>query len=204
METLTSDQLDALRELFNVGVGRAAGMLNRMLSISVKLRVPIVHLLHADQVLTVLNEFGVEPVAAVKLPFRGEFNGYAILIFPPADAAQIADSLMGQDYEPTDMDALRAGTINEVGNVVLNAVLGTISDGLDTHLRYSIPTYREDSVGRLLQLDLESSHGTLIIAHVTFSLMELEVEGDIVLYMELGSMEPLIHLLDGLINTTDG
>ena len=58
MVTLSPDQLDAIRELFNVGVGQAAGMLNQMLDISVKLRVPHVFVLRADEVLSVLGEFG--------------------------------------------------------------------------------------------------------------------------------------------------
>jgi chemotaxis protein CheC len=205
MEILTSDQLDALHELFNVGVGQAAGMLNQMLGMTVKLRVPVVHLLQANQVLSVLNEFGVDPVAAVKLPFRGEFDGFAVLIFPPADAAQIANNLMGQDSESTDMDALRVGTINEVGNVVLNAVLGTISNQLEMCLRYSIPTYREITVGELFQLDLEeTSQSTLIVARVNFLLLELEVEGNIVVYLHVGGMEPLVNMLDKLVAPTDG
>jgi chemotaxis protein CheC len=203
MATLTPDQLDALRELFNVGVGQAAGMLNQMLNCRVKLRVPVVHLLPADQVLSVLHEFGVEPVAAVKLPFRNELNGSALLIFPPADAARIADTAMGRHNEPTDMDALRVGTINEVGNVVLNAVLGTIANRLETQLRYSIPTYLEDTVGRLFQLDSDGPRGTLIVARVNFLLMELEVEGNIVLYMDVDSMEPLVRVLERLYEPTD-
>jgi chemotaxis protein CheC len=203
MLTLSSDQLDALRELFNVGVGQAAGMLSQMLGMSVQLRVPIVHVLPADQVLSVLNEFGVEPVAAVKLPFRSEFNGSAMLIFPADDAARIADCLTGQNNELKDMDALRVGTINEVGNIVLNAVMGTIANRLGIHFRYSIPTYLEDSVGRLFQLDLDQTRGTLIVARVNFLLMELEIEGNIVLYMDVDSMEPLLHVLERLFNSTD-
>ena len=103
-----------------------------------------------------------------------------MLIFPPADAARIADSVTGQFHELTDMDALRVGTITEVGNVVLNAVVGTIANRLDIHLRYSIPTYREDTVGVLFQLSVDSPHGTLIVARVNFLILELEVEGNIV------------------------
>ena len=200
---LNPDQLDALKELINVGVGRAAATLNRILHTHVKLRAPIVRLLPADQVLTVLSELGVGPAACVKLPFRGVLVGAASLVFPLTDAAKIVNILTDQDNENTDMDALRVGTLKEVGNVVLNAVMGTIANRLDKQLRYSMPGYREDTVGGLFHLDAGGNAGHLIVARVNFLLEKLLVEGNIVLYMEVGSMDPLIDALNQLINTTN-
>ena len=44
---LTPDQADILRELMNIGVGRAAGMLNEMTDAYVRLQVPSVGIFSA-------------------------------------------------------------------------------------------------------------------------------------------------------------
>ncbi|MFT4577359.1 MAG: chemotaxis protein CheC [Nitrospinales bacterium] len=46
---LTDDQLDALGELFNIGVGKAADNLNQMLDCQIQIRVPHLEVLALNE-----------------------------------------------------------------------------------------------------------------------------------------------------------
>ena len=52
---VTSYQVDALTELINIGVGRAAGMLNQILEAHIQLQVPSVKIFPHSQIEHVLN-----------------------------------------------------------------------------------------------------------------------------------------------------
>ncbi|MFP5259477.1 MAG: chemotaxis protein CheC, partial [Acidobacteriota bacterium] len=47
--SLSSLQLDILQELINIGVGRAAGMLNQMVNTHIQLQVPVLRVLTPKQ-----------------------------------------------------------------------------------------------------------------------------------------------------------
>ena len=46
---LTINQLDVLKELVNVGIGQAAGMLNEMIEFRIRLQVPAISLLSLSE-----------------------------------------------------------------------------------------------------------------------------------------------------------
>lgn len=196
---LTDVQHDALRELINIGVGKAAGLMNRMLESYVCLEAPEVRFLSPDQV----EEFAVElrdgVHASVRLPFHGLISGFSTVLFPPADATKIVDVLTGTGALSKDMDSLRIGTLNEIGNVLLNAVMGAVANLLDERLEYSIPRYFEGSLSEILQLHSRDSQASLIVARIRFQLEKHCLVGNIVLYLEVGSMKPLTTVLDKFI-----
>jgi chemotaxis protein CheC len=197
--TMSAQQLDALGELVNLGVGQAAETLNRMLETHVRLEAPQVQFLPLGDMKTVANSLGGGNFAAIRLPFRGVVGGFASLLFPPSDAVTIADLMVGNASDATDLDAMRIGALQEVGNIVLNAVMGTMASLLDEHLEYTIPTFVEDSLPRMLHLETGNHDAHFILARVTFLLETHRIEGNVILYLEVGSVDPLIHVLDRFI-----
>ena len=197
--TMTPQQLDALGELVNIGVGQAAETLNRMLETHVRLEAPHVQFLPLREMMSVADKLGSGDFAAIRLPFRGVVGGFASLLFPPSDAITIADLMAGTASATADLDAMRIGALEEVGNIVLNAVMGTMATLLDEHLEYTIPTFVEDSLPRMLHLETGNPDAHFILARVTFLLESHRIEGNFILYLEMGSVEPLIHILDRFV-----
>ena len=69
---LTADQIDALQELVNIGVGRAANMLNEMLETRILLQVPFIKILSPlDLKQELEGRFSEDYLAAVRLGFSG-------------------------------------------------------------------------------------------------------------------------------------
>ena len=196
-------QLDALTELMNIGVGRAAGMLNQMVHSPIELHVPIVSVLLASQLADELEQPTQESLSFVRLVFQGSILGTAALLFPTDSAANLVAALTGGEPDSPDLDAVRAGTLSEVGNIVINGVMGSIGNVLSLPLTYELPTYLEAT---LLQL-FERSQGagvqvqtdpTVLVAHTRFTVRDLEIQGTILLIFEVFSFDSLLASIDAL------
>jgi len=199
MMQFSTQQLDALCELINVSVGQAAGILNSMLKSYVALDVPYVDVLGRDGIQAATAELGIGEIAAIRLPFQGVVQGFASLLFPPQDASKIADLLVGQTDDTTDLDAVRISTLQEVGNVILNTVMGTIANLLEEHLEFFIPTFVEGTLLQMLHQEMQETEACCILARITFRLEEHQITGNLMMYFEVGSVKPLIEVLENFI-----
>jgi chemotaxis protein CheC len=195
---LTSDQIDILKELINIGVGRAAGMLNDMLLSRVQLQVPYVKVFSPLTLQEEMGELGGDKLSTVRLTFKGPFSGIASLVFPPDSAAKLVDILTGEEPGDTDLDSIRIGTLTEVGNIILNGVMGSIGNVLERHINYSVPAYIEDNIEHLLLADDPDSNTTILLAHTRFTIEQLQIEGDIILLFEVGSFDALLAAIDAI------
>ncbi len=197
MSLLTAAQLDALQELINIGIGRSASMLNQMLDVHVQLRVPQVKVLPAAVVEQELaQQLGLDPLSTVQLGFSGSFSGLAQLVFPTVSAAKLVSALMSENTDqPEDLDAIRSGTLSEIGNIVLNGVMGMISNLLHQHLKYTMPIYLEERVDHLLSLKSVVEDDVVLLAQTRFLIEKLLVTGDIILLFKIGSFDTLLSAI---------
>jgi chemotaxis protein CheC len=191
----TNRQLDALKELINIGVGRGAEVLNTMLSSHIRLSIPFVRVLTPDAFQNEMMTLGSGQIAAVDLGFRGEFSGTAELIFPAETASKLVTSLTGEAPIAKDLDAIRAGTLCEIGNIVLNGVLGSISNILQLHFNYSVPDYHEGVLTSMW--NFHDKDVSILLARTRFVVEQLEIEGDIILFFEVGALDTLLASIDG-------
>jgi chemotaxis protein CheC len=193
---LSAIQLDALRELINIGVGRAAGILNALIQSHVHLHVPFVEVLSPAAVESKAQTLGRDMLSTVQLSFRGPFSGVASLVFPPESAAKLIAVLTNEDFPADDLDSIRIGTLTEVGNIVLNGVMGVIGNELQQRIHYSVPTYAESSMEILFFLNDSNGHRTVIWAQAQFTIEQHQINGDIVLLFEVGSFNVLLDAID--------
>ncbi len=193
---LTADQIDAIQELVNIGVGRAAGVLNQMLDAPIRLQIPYIKIgspLELQQELEA--SLGAERVAAVRQDFSGSFSGIAELVFPTESACILAAMLTGEEPGTPDLDAVRIGTLSEIGNILINSVIGSIANVLEQRLDYALPTYMEDTVENLLTSKDSVGKTTILLAQTQFSVEQLQIRGDIILIFELGSFDVLLNAI---------
>ncbi|NET32000.1 MAG: chemotaxis protein CheC [Cyanothece sp. SIO1E1] len=194
---LTADQLDALRELVNVGVGQAAGMLNEMIEFHIRLQVPVLKLLTLLELQQELGgRLGLDQLAAVQLDFGGSFAGTAQLVFPTDSAATLVAVLTGEEPGSPDLDSLKIGTLTEVGNIVINGVMGSISNMLMQPLHYEVPAYTEENIEHLFPLEKADAKTTVLLAQARFDVEELQVQGDIILFFGGGSFNALLAAIE--------
>lgn len=189
-------QIDALKELINIGVGKAAGVLSEMVSCHIRLQVPFIKILPVNDLKVEMVELGRHRISAVKLGFKGPFAGSAALVFPPDSASKLVSVLTGEEPGSVDLDSVRVGTLSEVGNIVINGVMGSIANVLKEHIDYSLPNYVEDNISNLLDMEGQASFTTVLLARTRFIIEQLHIEGDILLIFEVGSFDALIAAID--------
>jgi len=194
--SLTDKEKDALKELINIGVGKAAGVLSDMLRCHISLQVPFIKVLTRNELRNEIEELSRDTVSAVRLGFKGSFTGTAALVFPPDSASKLVSVLVSEEPEDMDFDSLRVGTLSEVGNIVINGVMGSISNILKQHINYSLPAYIEDNIENLLMADNLLTDITVLLAHTRFRIEKFYIEGDIILIFEAGSFGALISAID--------
>ncbi len=193
---LTADQIDAIQELVNIGVGRAAGVLNQMLDAPIRLQIPYIKIGSPLELQLELEaSLGAERVAAVRQDFSGSFSGIAELVFPTESASILAAMLTGEEPGTPDLDAVRIGTLSEIGNILINSVIGSIANVLEQRLDYALPTYMEDTVENLLTSKNSVGETTILLAQTQFSVEQLQIRGDIILIFELGSFDVLLNAI---------
>lgn len=196
---LTLYQLDALREMINIGVGRAAGILNAMLRSHIILRLPEVGVLSKAEVEAKASQYGAEVFAAVRLGFRGPFAGNASLVFPEDSAAKLVVMLTEGEAglsDDNDLDSIRIGTLTEVGNIVLNSVMGAIGNDLKQHIFYSVPTFQEESLRKMLADSTPDADSNVVWVQTQFSVEDHPIDGDIILVFEMGSLDLLLNAVN--------
>lgn len=195
---ITPLQLDTLRELINIGIGQAAGVLNQMTRTHIRLEVPEVRILDSAA-LPVEGLFSNlrEQVSAIELPFHGPFSGTAVLAFPPPSAQRLVTIVAGQEAEGLDMDSLRLATLQEIGNIVLNGIMGSLGNILGQHLDYLPVEYFEDTFENLLK-SIDAPQSMVIFIRAHFELEGSLIGGDILIFFRLGSFTLLAQSLERL------
>lgn len=193
---VTPAQIDALKELINIGVGRAAGVLSEMVKCRILLQVPFIKILSPAELKNEIGSFGRSRVSAVQLGFSGPFAGSAALVFPPDSASKLVSVLTGEEPGTHDLDSVRVGTLNEIGNIVINGVMGSIANVLKQHITYSLPNYFEDNIDKLIPSGLVTLQTTILLAHTRFTIEQLQIEGDIILIFEVGSFDALLAAIN--------
>jgi len=192
---LTSEQRDALTEIVNVGVGRAASALNDLIKGHVELKVPHVDLLSFDTVGTALQGLARDPVSSVQMGFKGSLEGSAFLVFPQQSAAELVGLVSGSGSGPVDLDSIQASTLTEIGNIVISGVMGTLASLLDKAVRYSLPVYERHPLLELLAQRREQNP-LILLAKTSFTIRRsVTIEGHLLLLFELSSLDSLLSLL---------
>ena len=94
-ELLNELELDALTEMVNIGVSRAAASLRDMVGEQVLLSVPKVTLVSRDKAIATLSENEVSHLVGVHQVFEGDITGRALLIFPDTKSLELVRAVTG-------------------------------------------------------------------------------------------------------------
>jgi chemotaxis protein CheC len=195
---LTAVQEDALKELLNIGFGRAAASLSQLTGHRVLLDVPAVSIHPIEDLKDALASVIRDDVASVHQIFSGPVAGDALLILNYQAAGILKELLTDEPALPLHVDASAREVLTEVGNILLNACLGTFGNLLDVQVSFSIP-----------HLDLDTLHGVLgsllvnregmrygLLVHAGFQLRDAAVTGYLVIVLSVASLDRLIKAVE--------
>ncbi|MDX3774112.1 chemotaxis protein CheC [Chromatiaceae bacterium AAb-1] len=186
-------QKDALCEIFNISVSQAAAAMSEIIRATVKLTVPKVEICDVETAVAYLNQ-GNARICGVSQTFHGSFDGKAILIFPEERSLELVRLMMGIDVPMELLTDMEQDALAEVGNIVLNACLASLSDMFSQQFDCELPQLVEGNSLSLLQG--YGAGNVLILLHIKFSVAEHALEGYIIFVVNAHSMKALEQSVD--------
>lgn len=191
---MKDDHLDFLVELLTIGAGRSSEILSEMLDTYIQLSIPSIRQIDVRDLRNTIPEYLNQEVSVIDLMFKGDVSGESKLIFPVESARILGNLLLDADADE-DFDIAKVGVLTEVGNIVLNSIMGTISNYLKINFEYQIPVFQHNFTRNSLD-DLSKSTDTLLLADTRFIAEEHSIQGDIALLFTMKSMKDLTMLMD--------
>jgi len=195
---LTQGQRDALIELLNIGFGRAAASLSELTGHRVLLEVPQVSVHPIDELTRTLRVVLDDQIATVHQIFSGPVGGDALLILNHTAAGMLKELLTSEPPLPLPIDASAREVLTEVGNILLNACLGTFGNILQVQVSFSVPHLTLETlhdVMKSLMINREGLRYALVV-HAGFKLRDAEVKGYLVIVLSVASLDRLIRAVE--------
>lgn len=198
--TLGELERDALTEIVNIGVGRAASSLRKMIGDQVTLSVPAIDIVSQRRAARLISEREAAELVAVRQDFDGAFAGRALLIFPESNSLELVRAVTGESLSAEDLADMEREALTETGNVILNSCLATIANMLKRSLAMTIPEVLHGNSVALFEIDeLAGEDGLVLFLYIDFAVRKRDIRGYIAMIMDIPSLEKLKELLDEFI-----
>lgn len=212
---LTEIQQDALAELFNVFVGRAAGILSEMTERRIELSVPVISLLPANEVtpsfITQCIGNCSGHLMSSSVQFGQSYSGKAFLLFPSNQAKLLVNLCLNggrledeavfvdeRSLVDTDFDVMK-----EIGNIILNSVVGGLGNLLAVKLTYTLPEVEMIFVSPDKQVTLLRDNIYVLLLKTVFSIANTQFRGAILIVFGMDSVSRLIAKIDDMLEGND-
>lgn len=144
IRSLTATQLDALREVANIGAGHAATALSTMTGQTIMISVPMLNIARLEDVPPQISG-PEEPVAAVMMHMLGDLTGRTLLVFPKPTAIRLSELMLRRPAGSSkDLGELEQSALREAGNILSGAYMNALSDFMGMMLLPSPPSLAID------------------------------------------------------------
>ena len=147
---LKESQLDAMREVANIGAGHAATALSGMTNRTIMITVPRIFVRPLEEACDLVGDpDGV--IAAVLMHMMGDLTGRAMVLFPEPAAKTLCDFLFRREVGTTKaFGEMEQSSLKETGNILASAYMNALSDFMGLMLVPSVPSLVIDLSGAVL------------------------------------------------------
>jgi chemotaxis protein CheC len=147
---LKESQLDAMREVANIGAGHAATALSGMTNRTVMITVPRVFVRPLEDTSDLIGP-AESVIAAVLLHMMGDLTGRALVLFPERAAQVLCDLMFRREVGSTKaFGEMEQSSLKEAGNILASAYMNALSDFMGLMLIPSVPSLVIDLSGAVL------------------------------------------------------
>jgi chemotaxis protein CheC len=188
-------QLDALREVANIGCGHAVNALARLVGgRTVNLSVPRAMLAETSEVAELLGG-GKASVVAAKLGMEGQLRGVLLLVLPAEDSESLEALLLRRRDAPLEE---RESALSETANIVASACLSAIGTLTGWRLLPTVPTLVRGTADAVVAGAMTEPEGNsrVVVMETRFSAVGAPaVSGQVLLLLERESSRALLARL---------
>lgn len=144
-------QLDALREVANIGAGHAATALSQMVNTRIMVDIPEIKIVKLEDVGELIGKPD-EIVSAVMMQLLGDVTGRTVQIFPWRTAVQLTSVLLNRQGSdrPEDFGEVEQSALREISNILVGAYINALSEFMGLMLIMSPPSIAIDTAQAVL------------------------------------------------------
>jgi chemotaxis protein CheC len=195
---LSDLQRDALGELFNLGVGRAAYSLSQMVRDEIELSAPVVNLVRTEEVSTILLGSEFRELSMVTIDFTGPFDARSVLLFPERNALAIVSHMLDPDLTPEELSEFEQEAMCEIGNIILNACISALADEFDVQFQGGLPMHHfTDS--HSLPLFGHGDASCILVLQINLTMRQEHIQGHLLFLLSVTSLQALIDCVDAYL-----
>jgi len=177
---------DILTEIINIGVGRASSSLSELLDRPIELQIPELSFFRYSELEKYLKDSPHERYVCVTQRLGGDVVGEGVLSFPLENGKTLVDVLLdgGEDEEEAEFSMWELEAVQEVGNIVINAVGSVISDLSGIHIHYQLPdaAISDYPVNKTFGQE-QQTEGIYCYTTTTFFVEGIDISGSIILIL---------------------
>ncbi len=186
---------DALGEAFNMALGEAAASFAELVQEEITLSVPSVDLLARQELaerLAALQLPGLaERLTAISQNFHSQdrlLNTEALLLFGEQGSLEIVRRMLGQHDMPLEhITELEQDALGEVGNIIINSCMNTLSGIFGTEMIGSLPDVLQASADNLF--DGHQAGQVVLMVRIGMGLQSHDITGYVLFLMDLPSLD---------------
>ncbi len=189
--TLTPRQLDAIREVVNIGAGHAATNLSALTRLRVMISVPRIEWGTGD-VESTRDIPGDGPLVVVAVPIIGVTDSggeRASLILARDTALRMVALMLRRENAASAIGPLEQSALNEMGNIVCAAYVGVLGTFLGKSVMIGTPELHEG------ERDAMAQHVSGLMIETDFTFLDSTFEGVFVLSHTDVSFSSLLRAL---------
>jgi chemotaxis protein CheC len=190
-------QLDALKEVGNIGAGNAATALSKMLLTKIDMKVPYVKVLSFDEIAEYVGG-GDRLVVSIFLRLEGEVPGNMFFLMDLQSAKNLVRNLLGSNEGEDHFDEMELSALQEIGNILAGSYLSALADFTGLNLQPSVPALAIDMAMAILGyglIEIGRSGDYALVIDTTFSNGDEKVEGHFFLIPDPPSFNTLFGAL---------
>ena len=203
IDGMTSESLDVLREIGNIGAGNAVTALASLLGREVDMSVPVAQVVDFNEITNIMN--GPETfIAGVLVDMTGDLTGYILLVLEITNAYELVSMVLGDERPaPEDISAdafgeMELSALTEIANILIGSYLSSLCTLTNLNIQPSVPAIAMDMLGAIMSI-VAIQYGqigdSVLLLSTKFTEMDKEIAGNFFLIPDYDSYEKLMNSL---------
>lgn len=206
MKKLTPQEQDALREICNVGMSKAAAQLSKLLNVHIDIMIPEINVVGL-QTQREMHLFPEEQLLSYAYQtLSGDLSGRALLIFQKTQTHLLTQAVIGTAPELSEKEirACEQEALLEIGNIIITSCMSAITNMLTCQAQLDVPKYDESHIRDLLEAqadELNSKEKDIIVIETKLDASGRDIAGILMLMLTEDSVNKLYDYLKRLLGT---
>lgn len=211
---LTEIQNDALKELLNISIGQAAHTFSQLVHHRIELSIPCIRLIpltrEASKYPQLFSTAHPSQILTSTIQFGEKLQGKAILLFPLEKTRLLIDLFLQEEEgissqsKPFHLSEMDYDALKEIGNLLLNAIMGGLGNLLGIKLLYHPPQVEKMLLQVFWDTIIPDEEIYLLILYSSFNLRDHNIEGTIVVQISMQTISFFLSRIDAYVGDLDG